>query len=135
MGGTELISMLLTLRPCQQHGDLNDTDSIRCKLHYWCFTFSSDFPSTTPKETFAPIVINFPPKVFIDLFIGLSNPTENTSSKPYFMKLDDKSDGNSDGKAVGFILTENPTIMNVIHRIVKPDGKYLVKTIFHEARR
>ncbi|MED6126721.1 hypothetical protein PIB30_081091 [Stylosanthes scabra] len=25
----------LTLRPCQQHGDLNDIDSIRCKLHYW----------------------------------------------------------------------------------------------------
>ncbi|MED6125382.1 hypothetical protein PIB30_068054 [Stylosanthes scabra] len=27
--------MPLTMRPCQQHGDLNDTDSIRCKLHYW----------------------------------------------------------------------------------------------------
>ncbi|MED6213173.1 hypothetical protein PIB30_090702 [Stylosanthes scabra] len=34
MGGTELILMLLTLRPCQQHGDLNDTNSIWCKLHY-----------------------------------------------------------------------------------------------------
>ncbi|MED6214977.1 hypothetical protein PIB30_108697 [Stylosanthes scabra] len=31
----ELISMPLTLRPCRQHGDLNDTDSIQCKLHYW----------------------------------------------------------------------------------------------------
>ncbi|MED6141098.1 hypothetical protein PIB30_099991 [Stylosanthes scabra] len=34
MGRTELILMPLTLRPCQQHGDLNDTDSILCKLHY-----------------------------------------------------------------------------------------------------
>ncbi|MED6137845.1 hypothetical protein PIB30_068854 [Stylosanthes scabra] len=30
--------MPLMLRPCQQHGDLNDIDSIRCKLHYWNVT-------------------------------------------------------------------------------------------------
>ncbi|MED6151125.1 hypothetical protein PIB30_079325 [Stylosanthes scabra] len=35
MGGTELISMPLTLRLCQQWGTLNETDSIRCKVHYW----------------------------------------------------------------------------------------------------
>ncbi|MED6136512.1 hypothetical protein PIB30_056696 [Stylosanthes scabra] len=31
MGGTELTSMPLTLRPCQQWETLNETDSIRCK--------------------------------------------------------------------------------------------------------
>ncbi|MED6124607.1 hypothetical protein PIB30_060469 [Stylosanthes scabra] len=34
MGGTELISMPLTLRSASSVRTLNETDSIRCKVHY-----------------------------------------------------------------------------------------------------
>ncbi|MED6173536.1 hypothetical protein PIB30_060329 [Stylosanthes scabra] len=43
MGGTELTSMPLTLRPCQQWGDLKETDSIRCKVHYCYLQRNSAF--------------------------------------------------------------------------------------------
>ncbi|MED6165195.1 hypothetical protein PIB30_097271 [Stylosanthes scabra] len=64
-------------------------------------------------QNYVPFKIAFPPKVFFETCVGLTHPTEISSSNSPLEVSDGSIDEKFDGNSVGHNPTENPTIISV----------------------